>query len=77
MTRVGGGWWVVGVGGCVPTPPGEGPTGVGRTATWTNLVMTRVIFCHVGGDLGPPAKSDKSPGEHHYKGWGGTYPPVS
>jgi hypothetical protein len=22
-----GGWWV-------PTTPGEGPTGVGRTATW-------------------------------------------
>ena len=34
VTRVGGGWWVVGVGGCVPTPPGEGPIGVGRTATW-------------------------------------------
>jgi hypothetical protein len=30
-TRVGGGWWV---GGWVPTTPEEGPTGVGRTATW-------------------------------------------
>jgi hypothetical protein len=30
-TRVGGGWWV---GGWVPTTPGEGPTGVDRTATW-------------------------------------------
>jgi hypothetical protein len=30
-TRVGGGWWV---GGWVRTTPGEGPTGVGRTATW-------------------------------------------
>jgi hypothetical protein len=30
-TRVGGGWWV---GGWVRTTPGEGPTGVGRTAMW-------------------------------------------
>jgi hypothetical protein len=28
-----GRWWVVG-GWRVPTTPGEGPTGVGRTATW-------------------------------------------
>jgi len=30
---VGGGWWVVGGWVWVPTPPGEGPTGVGRRET--------------------------------------------
>jgi hypothetical protein len=51
-----------------PRPPrgGGGPPTYSYKGRWGG-----------GGDLGPPVKSDKSPGEHHYKGGGGTHPPVS